>query len=427
MNLATFRPSHSTLNEDDVFFERGGRISIKHPCDGLSHGNKKMRRTGLTLPGSRKSWSSLFLLIGLPASLLFFQSCHTSEEKKNVKKETTGSSATPVVLVSKGSLTSSVQIPGELFAWQQVDLYAKVNSFIKKLYVDVGSEVKQGQLLATMEAPEINSQLSASNSRLKSFEAIYTASKANYDRLVETSKTPGTVSPNDLDMASARQKSDYAQYQAAKSAFEEIINNRNYLQIRAPFQGVISARNVSPGAYVGPSGKGSEMPLFTLQTQEKLRLVVSVPQAYSAYVTNKSEVNFTVVSLPSQTFKARVKRLAGTLDQRFRSQRIEMDVDNSDKQLMPGMVAEIEISLPAQVNTFIVPTTALVNSLHGDAVIKVGGRKAIWTDVKKGRTIDDKTEVYGNLNEGDTIVAKGNEEIRDGMLMTEISFTPGKE
>ncbi|MEO9003529.1 MAG: efflux RND transporter periplasmic adaptor subunit [Ginsengibacter sp.] len=369
----------------------------------------------------------LFLLVGFAASLLFFQSCHTSEEKKEVKKEVTESSATPVVLVSKGGLTSSIQIPGELFAWQQVDLYAKVNSFINKIYVDVGSEVKQGQLLATMEAPEINSQLAASNSKLKSFEAIYIASKANYDRLIETSKTPGTVSPNDLDMASARQKSDYAQYQAAKSAYDESVNNRNYLQIRAPFSGVISARNVSQGAYVGPSGKGSEMPLFTLQTQQKLRLVVSVPQAYSAYVTNKSEVSFTVVSLPNQTFKARVKRLAGTLDPRFRSERIEMDVNNTDKQLMPGMVAEIQISLPAQENAFIVPATALVNSLTGVAVIKVGGTKALWTDVKKGRTVDDKAEVYGNLNEGDTIVAKGNEEIRDGMLITKISFAAGKE
>jgi len=96
-------------------------------------------------------------------------------------------------------LSTTLQIPGELLAFQQVDLYAKENSFVKKLFVDVGSEVKAGQLLATMEAPELNSLESAAQSRLKSQEAIYIASKSNYDRLLETSKTPGTISQNDLD------------------------------------------------------------------------------------------------------------------------------------------------------------------------------------------------------------------------------------
>jgi membrane fusion protein (multidrug efflux system) len=101
--------------------------------------------------------------------------------------------AVPTVSLVKGRLSTTLYVPGELIAFQQVDLYAKVNSFVKKLYVDVGSEVKEGQLLATMEAPEIQSQLASAQARIKSQEAIYIASKANYDRVVETSKTPGTI------------------------------------------------------------------------------------------------------------------------------------------------------------------------------------------------------------------------------------------
>jgi len=215
--------------------------------------------------------------------------CHSEENAEKKKSETTPAAdpVTNVFLLKKGRLSSTLQIPGELVPYQQVDLYAKVNSFVKKLYVDVGSEVKEGELLATMDDPELGSQLESAESAVKSREAIYLASKANYDRLVETSKTPGTISPNDLEQAVARKNSDYAQLQAAQSAQREISQTENYLQIRAPFGGVITARNVNPGAYVGPSGKGSEFPLFNLQEQKKLRLVLSVPEAYTSYLNQK--------------------------------------------------------------------------------------------------------------------------------------------
>ncbi len=364
-----------------------------------------------------------FVFIAATIAVILLQSCHSPEAKMAQIKDTSTAQqpAIPVALVTKGKISSSIKIPGELQAFQQVDLYGKVSSYVKQLYADVGSEVTQGQLLATMEAPEINSQLSASESKLKSFEAVYIASKSNYDRLVETSKTPGTISPNDLDFAKAKQSSDYAQYQAAKAAYNEVENNRDYLQIRAPFSGVISARNVSQGAYVGPSGKGSDLPMFTLQTQQKLRLIVSVPEAYTSYLTDKSEVSFSVISLPNQTFKAQVKRLAGALDQRFRSERIEMDVMNTDKKLLPGMVAEITLSLPNQDSTLLVPAKAVVSSTEKVYVVKVVNGKAQWVTVKQGRTTDEQTEVFGNLHVGDTVVAAASEEVRDGMPLGKIT------
>jgi membrane fusion protein, multidrug efflux system len=353
----------------------------------------------------------------LTTGIFLLQSCGHEEHHFNTEAEAKSQSTeqvTEVTLVKKGQLSSEIKIPGELRSFQQVDLYAKVNSYVKTMYADIGSEVRQGQVLAVMEAPEINSQLSASQSRLHSYEAVYLASKANYDRLLETSKTPGTISPNDLDMANARQKSDYAQLQAAKSSYNEVANNRDYLQIRAPFSGVITARNVSAGAYVGPSGKGSDLPMFTLQTQQKLRLAVSVPEAYTSYLTDNSEVSFTVVSRPNETFKAKVKRLAGALDQRYRSEKIEMDVDNSDKRLLAGMVAEIIIPLPANDSTLIVPATAVVNSTEKTVVVKVVNGRTQWIEVKQGRVESKQAEVFGPLNAGDTILATATEEERDG-------------
>jgi len=345
--------------------------------------------------------------------------CNNTKEKENKPKSSAPvTTVQDAIILDISALTSSARIPGELVAFQQVDLYAKVNSFIKKLTVDVGTIVKAGQVLAILDAPEINSQLKGAESRLKSQEAVYLSSKATYDRLFETSKTPGTISHNDLDIAFARQKSDQAQLDAAKAAYKEIADNKNYLQITAPFDGIITSRNVSAGAYVGPSGKGSDMPIFTLQEQKKLRLVVSVPEAYTAYLGNEAEVGFTVGSIPNEKFKANVSRLAGALDYKLRSEHIEMDVKNEDKKLLPGMVAEVSIPLKANAAAFTVPATAVLNSTQGVFVIKVQQNKTIWTSVKSGRTNDGKTEVFGNLTNGDTLILRAGEEVRNGAALT---------
>jgi len=368
-----------------------------------------------TVNGHRSTVNDYLLLLVIVLTTL--TGCGTSEGK-NAGDNTDAVKVAPATFVlQKAKLSSSLSMPGELIAFQQVDLYAKINSFVKKLNVDVGSEVYEGQLLALMEAPEIGSQLAGAESRLNSLEATYNGSKANYNRLLETSKTPGTISPNELDLAYAREQSDLATLQAAKAAYREVTDTKNYLEIRAPFEGVITARNVSDGAYVGPSGKGSELPLFTLQEQKKLRLVVDVPEAYTSYLRNKNEISFTVKSLPDDKFTASIQRMAGALDFRLRSQRIEMDVNNSNKKLLPGMVAEVSIALPGQDSTFMIPETALINSAEGIFVIRNDRGKAEWVNVKKGRSDQGKVEIFCNISSCDSIIVHASEEIRRGSLL----------
>lgn len=360
-----------------------------------------------------KIFSTAILSSGLML-LTTIYGCGNSE-KKEEKKEVRVAVATFVL--KKDKLSTSLTLPGELIALQQVDLYAKVSSFVKALKVDIGSEVTKGQLLMTLDAPEMSSQLAAAQSRLKAQEAIYTASKANYNRLYETSKTPGTISTNDLDQALAKRNSDLAQFEATKAAYKEVGSIQNYLEIRAPFSGVISARNVNLGAYVGPSGKGSELPIFTLQDQKNLRLAVSIPEVYTGYLKLGDEVSFTVKSLPNETFKAKVKRLSGALDLRLRSERIEIDVANTNKTLLPGMVAEINIPLPANASTFVIAKKALLDTSEGLYILRVENNKAVKVAVKKGRETDDKVEVFGDIKEGDKLIAEPNEEMREGMTI----------
>ncbi|HEY8783366.1 MAG TPA: efflux RND transporter periplasmic adaptor subunit [Mucilaginibacter sp.] len=345
--------------------------------------------------------------------------CHsdkkeTDEQAQTEKQENAIDTPSVVpVPVKKGKLSTTIDIPGELIPYQQVELYAKVNSYVKNLLVDIGSEVHKGQLLVTLEAPEINSQLAGAQSRIKQMEAVYFASKATYDRLFNTSKTPGTVSQNDIEQAEAKKNSDYANVESAKSSYKEAAANLNYLEIRAPFDGVITTRNINQGAYVGPGGKTTD-PLFVLQDQKRLRLVVSVPEIYTGALNNKNKVSFSVEALPNQKFTAQVKRIAGALDEKLRSERLEMDVFNKDKKLLPHMYAEVNVPLPSRDSAFIVPKTAVVTSTERVFVIKIVNHRAAWVDVKKGFQSGDQMEVYGDLQPGDQVVKQATDEIRDG-------------
>jgi membrane fusion protein (multidrug efflux system) len=365
------------------------------------------------LPGSLgttiKKYFPIVSLILTVSIFLFGCKNSSSEEQKSAEQP-----AIEVFSLQEGKINSSMRVPGELVSFRDVDLYAKVSSFCKQLYADVGTEVREGQLLALMEAPEIVSQLASARSRVEALTATYKASKANYERLLETSKTPGTISQNDLDQALGKSTSDYSQLQAAESVQKEISQMQSYLEIRAPFDGIISARNVSLGAYVGPSGKGSEFPMFTLNEQKKLRLVVYVPEAYTSYLHQDDEIRFGVKAYPNDKFTGKVKRLAGALDKRLRAQRIEMDVINENKKLLPGMIAEVEFSLSTNPNTFVVPSSALVNSTERVFVIRITDKKADWVDVKKGMEINGQVEIFGPLNLGDQLVKTASEEIRKG-------------
>lgn len=324
-----------------------------------------------------------------------------------------------LVAVKKGELNANISIPGELVPYQEVDLYAKINSYVKTLLVDIGSQVHQGQLMATLDAPEIQSQLAEAQSRIQQQQAIYIASKATYDRLLSTSKTPGTVSENDLEQAEAKKNSDLANVDAAKSAYKEVAANQAYLNIRAPFDGVVSVRNANLGAYVGPAGKGSDQPLFVIEDQKRMRLVVSVPENYTGGLNDKEDVTFTVRSIPNKKFTAQIKRLAGALDEKLRAERLEMDVYNKDGKLLPNMYADVNVPLPGGDSAIIVPKTAVVTSTEKVFVIRVINHKAEWVTVRKGIETDGQVQIFGELKEGDQLVKVASEEIRDGDTVKE--------
>lgn len=358
------------------------------------------------------------IIVTIAAAGLFWAGCSSNEENKETEKKaaTVDAPAPPATFaLAKGSMHTELKIPSELTAYRAVDIYAKVTSYVKSLTVDVGSEVKQGQVLATLEAPELVQQLASSMSKYKAQQAIYEQSNATYERIVDAAKTPGTISKNDVDIASAKRNSDLAQMQSAKADYEANRTITQYLTIRAPFDGVISARNVNLGAYIGPAGKGSELPIFTLQEQRHLRLVVEIPEAYKGFIKLNDVVKFSVKAFPDQVFSAKIARRAGVMDKTLRSEHIELDVLNNDLKLSPGMVAEAVIGLDADANAFVVPKHAVVNSTEGVFMIEDSANIAKRVPVRVGRATDSLAEVFGaSLKENAHYVAKGSEEIKNG-------------
>jgi membrane fusion protein (multidrug efflux system) len=327
--------------------------------------------------------------------------------------------------LSKGQLTTHMTIPGELRPFQSVDLYAKVNSFVKKLFVDVGSVVKKDQLLVDLEAPEMQDASNTAAQIIQTNQAYYAVSKATYERMYKTSKIPGTISPNDLEIAYAKMKSDSSNLMAARSSYNESNNLNRYLEVRAPFDGVISSSNLYAGAYAGPAGAGSVIPLMTLQEQGKLRLVIAIPEAATDYFKLGDSVHFTVKTLPGKDFTATISRVAGSLDLQLRTEQLQMDVLNPDKILLPGMFAQVSLDLTNRDKVFVVPQSAVTENTKQVFVIRIVNGKADWVPVQRGRETENSVEIFGKLQEGDKIVQFATDELRNGttVKMTDISLS----
>lgn len=352
-----------------------------------------------------------YILIGI-----VFTSCN-SETKKAEKTD-----AMPMMMMPNFETTSikksnplvPLKLAGELVSDQETAIYAKVNSYVKKLPVDIGSVVTKGQVILVLEAPEIQAQLASAKSKWKAQEAIYIATKSNYDRMFKANETKGAIAKDALDQITARKLADQAQLEAAKSAYQEIQIMNDYLVIRAPFSGIIAERNIDLGSYVGPMGKGSDKPLLVLQDNKKLRVSLSVPEANTGYLNLGDSIHFKVNSIPQKKYMAKISRKSGVLDFKLRSERIEADLMKVYPELKPLMVVEAMIPLQAKEATFFIPKTALVESNIGMYVIRIENGMTKNIPVSKGRPLMDKIEVFGELNEDDNILLKATEEIVEG-------------
>lgn len=374
----------------------------------------------------------------------------------------TGKAPPPTVIATfivSQTVTKELRLPGELRPFQNVAIYPKVQSFVESINVDRGSVVKRGQALVRMSAPEFSAHTSEAEARVRAAqqqrfemesrvqaaraqrseaEARLAVDEGTYKRLKAASSTPGVVAENDVDVARGAVEGDKARIRgleenekAARAVVQSQVQNEratreaansvrdieSYLLITAPFAGVITERNVDKGSLAGPSAGPSSAPMLRLQQISRLRLVISVPEADVAGVTTGTRINFTVPAFPGENFFGVVERISHTLDEKTRTMPVELDVINDSARLAPGMFAEVVWPTTRPRPSLFVPASAIATTTERVFVIRIRNGTTEWVDVKRGMSMGDLVEVFGDVQENDLIAVRATDELRSGTLV----------
>ena len=403
-------------------------------------------------------------------ALLATTACNTNKVASPSTLPTTAAAPPPtvnVVTVESHELNRQLRLPGELLPFEDVAIYAKLQSFVEQITVDRGSMVKRGQLLVRLRAPELDTQRREAEARVSGMqsqkveaqarvasiraqrieaEAKLSSEEATFKRMKAASATPGVVAGNDLEIAEriieqararvqalieteraaqAQIKTFDESERALKEAVTSASNIEAYLRITAPFDGVVTERNAHPGSLAMPTG----MPMLRLQQVSRLRLVVAVPETEVAGINPGAKLNFTLPAFPGETFSGTVARNSRSLDAKTRTMPIELDVANASGKLAPGMFPEIQWPTKRPRPSLFVPPTAIATTTERSFVIRIKDGTTEWVDVKRGASMNQKgidlVEVFGDLASGDTIAARGTDELRAGTKVNTKQPTQG--
>ena len=368
-------------------------------------------------------------LIVVCAGVLLVSSCGKEDKSSAQAAATASNPKVEVARVVSQKLAITVHLPGEIEPYEVVAIFPKVTGFVKSIAVDRGSHVKAGGLIAQLEAPELVAQRSEAQSKLQAAQAQLAAAQAkvasdenSYQHLKSAAATPGVVAGNDLFIAEKAAEADRAQLKAqednvgaAKQALQAATETEAYLQVKAPFDGMVTERNVHPGALVGPAGASAgAVPMVRIETVSRLRVVVPVPETYAAGVPEGTKVDFTVPAFPGRVFHGTIARISHSVDVKTRTMPVELEAANSKGELSPGTFSDVLWPVRRSYPTMFVPTSSVANTLERTFVVRVRDGKSEWVDVKTGPTVDKLTEVFGDLHEGDVVAIRGTDELRPG-------------
>ncbi|HEX8028910.1 MAG TPA: efflux RND transporter periplasmic adaptor subunit [Vicinamibacterales bacterium] len=371
-------------------------------------------------------------MLGIVVAAAMIAACQSNQVASgNASPASPAASGPPtieVVRVVEQPLDVPLSLPGELTAFQSVAVFPRVMGFVKSISIDRGSKVGAGDLLATLDAPELVAQRAEAQSKLLLAEAQVAsvrskaeADRATFDKLKAAAATPGVVAGNDVVLAEKAADASANQVVAAQQSVEAgrqalaaIRDMEGYLRITAPFAGVVTERNVHPGALVGPSSSASAVPLLRLVDASRLRLIVPVPEAYTASLAPGSDVPFTVAAYPADRFSGKVARVAQSVDAATRTMAVELDVANGDGRLTPGAFCQVRWPVRRAGASLFVPSASVATTTDRTFVIRVRNGKTEWIDVKTGLTAGALIEVFGDLRPGDEVARRGTDELRPG-------------
>ena len=386
----------------------------------------------------------------------------SGEGGKETKEHETGEHASkalptvPTVAIKKERLEKELRLPGELVAYQNVPIHAKVEGFVKWIGIDRGSIVKKGQKMITVFCPELDEKEKEGAAKLAAAESSFRRAQAGedsvksklveakarldadqltYQRLQMAAQTPGAVAQNEVDIQAKSVESDKARVdsisqevtgahnlviseghnvRAAQQVLASLKDMTNYLTLTAPFDGVITERNVHEGSIVAVDSGRTAEPMVRIQQKDVLRLVVAVPEDSVAGTKLGEKIAFTVPAFVGKSFYGVVARPAYALDNATRTMPVELSVKNASGELEPGMFATVNWQVTRPYETLFVPSTAVESDLKGTFVIRVKDNVSERVEIQRGLSMGDQVEVNGDLQAGDMVALKATDELKTG-------------
>jgi RND family efflux transporter MFP subunit len=356
------------------------------------------------------------LVVTLLIGGAIFAVLHSRSNATRKLQAATETAAVPTVSVihpSVGSKAQEVVLPGNTQAFMDTSIYARTNGYLKQWYVDIGSHVHQGQLLAVIDAPEVDQQLQQAQADLKSSQAneqLALSTNVRWQALV----AKHAVSQQEADQVA----SDLAAKQAATAASEANVRRlqqlQNYERVTAPFDGVITARSTDVGSLIDAGSAAEPHELFHLDQVGKLRIFVSVPEIYANSVHDGDQVDITQDADPSRVVKGTVTRNSNAINQTSRTLNVEVDVDNTKGDLLPGAYVFVHMKLPAGSNTVTIPSNTLIFRSQGMRVGVVRDGRVQLVPITIGHDMGSTVEVTSGISPRDEVVLDPSDSLVSG-------------
>jgi RND family efflux transporter MFP subunit len=342
--------------------------------------------------------------------------------------QTTREDAVPTVTVVHPQPRAPDQelvLPGNTLAYISAPIYARTNGYLKTWYFDIGARVKQGELLAEIETPELDEQLRQARADLVTAQENTRLAAITAKRTATLVKTQ-SVSEQERDNAAGALAADKAIEASREADIARLEKLQSYEKVYAPFGGVITARNTDIGHLINAGAGNAAAELFALAAIDKLRIYVSVPEMDVPAVRVGETTSVTLDEFPGATFRGTVVRTDHAIDPASRTLLVEVDVDNADGKLLPGAYAFVHFALPAAAHSVTIPSDALLFRSEGLRVGVVRNGRAELVPIRIGRDYGDKVEVVSGLTAADAVIENPSDSLVSGTAVEVSAESKGK-
>jgi RND family efflux transporter MFP subunit len=367
-------------------------------------------------PGRSKHWVIAIVASVVVAGALTFGILPRVTARTTLRKENAqmGLPTVAVIHPERTAEAEEVVLPANVQAFISAPIYARTNGYLKKWYADIGAHVKEGQLLAEIETPEVDQQLQQARADLGTAQANLHLAEITANRYQDLLKS-NSVSQQETDNATGSLAANKATVRANEANVSRLQQLQSFEKIYAPFTGVITARKTDIGDLIdaGASG-GSKTDLFDIAQPDKLRVYVNVPEAYSQAAKPGLTADLTLAEFPGRRFQGRLVRTAEAIDPASRTLLVEIDVVNPTGVLLTGSYAEIHLKLPAGSSSYVVPVNTLLFRKEGLRLAVVKDGKAVLTPVTPGHDFGDRMEIVGGLQGEESIIVNPPDSIISG-------------